>query len=48
MVVNTEKLGHTLKKTEILVIISHTDKPENVGGGVAGKSGSVVVKNWIE
>ena len=33
MVVNTEKLGHILKKTEILVIISHTDKPENVGGG---------------
>ena len=33
MVVNTENLGHILKKTEILVIISYTDKHENVGGG---------------
>ena len=33
------------------MIISYTDKPENVGGGgggVAGKCGSVLVKNWLE
>ena len=44
----TEKLGHSLKKPEILVIITYSDKTENVVGGLARKSGSVMVKNWME
>ena len=44
----TEKLGHSLKKTEILMIITYSDKTENVVWGVARKSGSVMVKNWME
>ena len=44
----TEKLGHSLKKIEILVIISYSYKTENVVVDVARKSGSVVVKNWME
>ena len=44
----TEKLGHSLKKIEILVIITYSYKTENVVVDVARKSGSVVVKNWME
>ena len=40
----TEKLGHSLKKIEILVIITYSHKTENVVVDVARKSGSVVVK----
>ena len=32
----TEKLGHNLKKTEILVIITYSDETENVVGGGGG------------
>ena len=42
----TEKLGHSLKKIEILVIITYSYKTENVD--MARKSGGVVVKNWME
>ena len=44
----TEKMGHSLKETEILVVITYSDKTENMlcGWGVARKGGSVVVKNW--
>ena len=44
----TEYLGHSLKKIEILVIITYSYKTENVVVVVARKSGSVVVKNWME
>ena len=44
----TEKLGHSLKKIEILVIITYSYKTENVVVDVARKSGSVVVKNWMK
>ena len=44
----TEKLGHSLKKIEILVIITYSYKTENVVVDVARKSGSVEVKNWVE
>ena len=44
----TEKLGHSLKKIEILVIITYSYKTENVEVDVARKSGGVVVKNWME
>ena len=44
----TEKLGHILKKIEILVIITYSYKTENVVVDVARKSGGVVVKNWME
>ena len=44
----TEKLGHSLKKIAILVIITYSYKTENVVVDVASKSGSVVVKNWME
>ena len=44
----TEKLKHSLKKIEILVIITYSYKTENVVVDVARKSGSVVVKNWME
>ena len=44
----TEKLGHSLKKIEILVIITYSYKTENVVVDMARKSGSVVVKNWME
>ena len=44
----TENLGHSLKKIEILVIITYSYKTENVVVDVARKSGSVVVKNWME
>ena len=36
----TEKLGHSLKKIEILVIITYSYKTENVVVDVARKSGS--------
>ena len=44
----TEKLGHSLKKIEILVIITYSYKTENVVVDVARKSEGVVVKNWME
>ena len=44
----TEKLGHSLKKIEILVIITYSYKTENVVVDVARKSGSLVVKIWME
>ena len=44
----TEKLGHSLKKIEILVIITYSYKTENVVVDVARKRGGVVVKNWME
>ena len=40
----TEKLGHSLKKIEIFVIITYSYKTENVVMDVARKSGSVVEK----
>ena len=44
----TEKLGHSLKKIGILVIITYSYKTENVVMDVARKSGSMVVKNSME
>ena len=44
----TEKLGHSLKKMEILVIITYSYKTENVVVDVGRKSGSVEVTNWME
>ena len=44
----TEKLGHSLKKIEILVIITYSYRTENVVVDVARKSESVVVKYWME
>ena len=44
----TEKLGHSLKKIESLMIITYSYKTENVVVDVDRKSGSVVVKNWME